>query len=114
MRILVGFTDDAEAAAALAFAGRLAERDAAHLTVIAATATPVYLAMSAYGAVAWQTSAADLADRLGVAVRALPERIGVTHLQVEGSLSRALEPTLRREPYDLLVLAASAARRRAL
>jgi len=114
MRILVGFTGDAEAAAALAFAGRLAERDAAHLTVIAATAPPAYLTMSAHGAAARQTLPTDLAHRLGIAVRALPERIGVTHLLVEGSLSRALEPTLRREPFDLLVLTASAARGRAV
>ena len=112
MRILVGFTDDAEAAAALEFAGRLAERAAAHLTVIAATAPHAYLLLSPHGAAAWQALPSALAQRLRVSVQALPARIGVTHALVEGNLAGALEDALGRESFDLLVLSPTAARGR--
>lgn len=111
-RVLVGFTDDAESVAAVAFAGRLAERAAAHLTVIAATAPHAYLLMSPHGAAAWQALPAALAERLRVSVQALPARIGVTHVLVEGNLAEALEDALGRESFDLLVLTPAAARGR--
>lgn len=113
-RILVGLTDDAEGAAAVAFAGRLAERHSACLTIVAATTSHPALLMSPHGAAAWQALPAGLADRLRVSVGELSSRISVTHSLTERNLARALAGTLARESFDVLVLAPSATRRRSV
>lgn len=113
-QILVGFTADRGSVAALEVAGRLAQHHGARLTIVAATAPSAGMLLSPQGAVAWLMLSGELADSLRSPMRALPADVGVTHSIIGGALSRALAQTMRAQPFDLLVLSASAARKRAM
>jgi hypothetical protein len=113
-RILVGFTADHDAGATLGLAGRLAQRDGARLTIVAATAPHIALRWSPLGAAHWQALQGELATRLHRIAQALPSDIGVTHSVIEGQLAGAISRTLQDESFDLLVLPPSATRSRAV
>jgi hypothetical protein len=113
-RILVGFTADPDAAAALGLAGWLAQRDGAHLTIVAATAPHIALSWSPLGVVERDALQGRLAENLRRFVQSLPSDVGVAHSVMAGALAGALVRAVQRDAFDLLVLPPSATRRPAV
>jgi hypothetical protein len=112
--ILVGFTNTREFGGALALAGRIADLNQARLMVVAATDAPLGMWLSLESTVERLALEEIVASELREALQELPRDVGVSSVVVDVGLAGALYRAISADPYDLIVLPAKVARKRAI